>query len=109
MRNVGEKVLTGWSVHVCKGVAGGKKAPPEKEMKLIVEHAGGIWTPVLSQKALADVDVSKILVITSDPEVKRQISVKAVQNVLEKGAKKNTTSWLFGCLMKQKIEFLEQE
>lgn len=104
LRKKGKKVLSGWSVHVCKGVAG-EKAPPEQEMKLIVEHAGGVWTPSLSQKKLADVDLSKIVIITSDPEVQKQASVKPVKNVLDKGAKKATTSWLFDTLMRQEVKF----
>ena len=99
-------MLSGWYVHVCKGVAG-KKAPPEKEMKLIVEQGGGVWMPTLTPKALGGVDLSRMLVITSDPEVKKQVSLKAVENVLKKGAKKNTTSWLFGCIMRQRIEIAD--
>ena len=96
-------MLSGWHVHVCKGVAG-KKAPPEKEMKLIVEQGGGVWAPSLTPKALTGVDLSRMLVITSDPEAKKQTAAKAVESVLKKGARKNTTTWLFGCIMKQRIE-----
>jgi hypothetical protein len=106
MRQKGEKLLGGWWVHVCKGVAG-NKAPPEKELKLIVEVAGGFWLPSLTAKTLVDVDLSRLLVITSDPEVKKQVSTKSVADALRSGAKKQTTKWLFDILMKQKLELSE--
>lgn len=108
MREKGEKLFGGWWIHVCKGVSS-NKAPPEKEMKLIVETAGAQWQPTLSPKNLNGVDLSRLLIITSDPEVKKQISTKAVATALENGALKQTTSWLFGCIMKQKIDLLQSK
>lgn len=104
MQKKGTKVLTGWSVHVCKGVAG-NKAPPAKELKLIVENAGGAWKPSLAQGPLANSDFSRLLIITSDPEKKSQTTVRAVKAALADGATKKTTSWLFGCMMKQEVSF----
>lgn len=103
MRENGEKLLSGWYVHVCKGVAS-NKAPPEKEMKLIVEVAGGEWLPSLTPKTTKDLDTYQLLIITSDPEQKKQISTKGVAAALQDGATKKTTSWLFGCIMKQKLD-----
>jgi hypothetical protein len=39
LRSNNEKVFSGWSVHVCRGVAG-NKAPPQEELKLIVQQSG---------------------------------------------------------------------
>jgi hypothetical protein len=39
LRSNDKKVFSGWSVHVCRGVAG-NKAPPQEELKLIVQQAG---------------------------------------------------------------------
>ena len=104
MRKEGKKLFDGWSIHVCKGVAG-KKAPPEAELKAIVEQAGGAWTSTLSQKVLGELDLSRLIVITSDPETKQQVSAKLVKEALNSGAKKLTTSSLFGCIMRQIVEF----
>jgi hypothetical protein len=90
-------LLSGWSVHVCEGVAG-KKAPPEDELQSIVEAADGIWLRSLSLKAS-----NRTLVITSDPETKKQISNKSVVAALKSGAVKKTTTWLFHAIMRQQL------
>jgi hypothetical protein len=89
-------LLTGWSVYVCDGVAG-KKAPPADELQLIIEAADGIWLPTLSTMS------DKTLIITSDPETKKQISNKNITSALKSGAIKKTVSWLFHCIMTQKL------
>lgn len=104
MREKGKRVLSGWFVHVCKGVAGAK-APPEQQMKMIVEQAGGTWQSGISQKALADVEFSRFLIITSDPETKQQSSTQSLKNAVRGGASKQTTGWLFSCILKQEISF----
>ena len=104
MRKKRTRVLTGWYVHVCKGVAG-SKAPPENELRLIVEGAGGTWVSSATQKALAGIDYRKLLIITSDPTKATQVSPKAIKEALAKKATSHTTTWLFDCIMKQEIVF----
>jgi hypothetical protein len=100
--NDAPRLLEGWSVFVCKGVAG-NRAPDAKELRLMVEAAGGSWLSSFTKKGP---DFSKILIITSDPEESKQVSVKAVSEALENGAAKRTTSWLFDTLMKQELDLL---
>ena len=93
--NRGQYLLSGWSVYLCTGVAG-KKAPPKHEMQMIVEAAGGIWM----EKIPNNITVP-LLIITSNPEQKKQVSPKAVQHALRQGAEKRTTKWLFSATFTQ--------
>jgi hypothetical protein len=99
MQDEGRTLLGGKSVYVCKGVAG-NKAPPENELKLIVEAAGGEW---VSKASALGRDVDNELIITNDPAPKKQLSAKDVAKVLKKGVKSFTTTWLFDCIMKQQL------
>jgi hypothetical protein len=90
-------LLSGWSIYVCEGVAG-KKAPPEDELQLIVEAADGIWLRSLTTKSS-----NRKLVITGDPETKKQVSNKNVVAALKSGAVKKTTTWLFHAIMTQQL------
>jgi hypothetical protein len=65
---------------------------------------GGTWVPTLSEKSVATMDRSKLLIITSDPEPKKQASTKALAFAVKSGAAKKTTSWFFTCIMKQTVE-----
>jgi hypothetical protein len=93
-----ELLLESWSVYICTGVAD-NKAPPAKELKLMVEAAGGTY---LSSPTCRGTDYDKLLIITSDPETKRQVT-KGVVNAVAMGATKQTTSWLFTAMMTQEI------
>jgi hypothetical protein len=53
---------------------------------------------------MKDVDVSRLLVITGDPETKKQLSPKPIALVLHDGAVKQTTSWLFHAVMTQHLD-----
>jgi hypothetical protein len=97
--NNGNLLLDGWSVYVCKGVAG-HKSPPEKEFRLIVEAAGGKW---LDSLKASNTSATKTIIITSDPEPKKQISTKDVTTALKSGALKKTTTWLFHSTMTQEL------
>jgi hypothetical protein len=99
----GTSLLGGWWIYVCKGVAG-KKAPSEAELKLIVEAAGGTWLSSLNSSYMKDVDVSRLLVVTGDPDTKKQLSPKPVASALRDGAVKQTTSWLFHAVMTQHLD-----
>lgn len=94
-------LLDGWSVYVCNGVAG-NKSPPEKELRLIVEAAGGKWLASLSSKSSV-VSSKNTIIVTSDPESKKQISSKDVIAALKSGAHKKTTAWLFHAMMTQEL------
>jgi hypothetical protein len=60
--------------------------------------------PTLTEKSVATLDKTKLLIITSDPEPKKQASTKAIDFAVKSGATKKTTSWLFTCIMKQTVE-----
>lgn len=85
-------LLSGWSVYVCGGVAG-NSAPSKIEMQMIVEAAGGTWVKKLDVKSNAS--IKGTLIITSDPEPRKQTSSKSVKEALALGAQKRTTKWLF--------------
>lgn len=70
-----------------------------------MEQIGAIWTPALNKKTLDGLDLSHLLVISSDrdPEQKKQVSVKAVADAIKGGARKQTTSWLFGCIIRVEL------
>jgi hypothetical protein len=101
--DLGTTLLGDWWVYVCKGVAG-NKAPSEDELRLIVEAAGGTWLASLSASGTKGVSVSRLLVVTGDPESKKQLSVKLVASALRSGAVKQTTSWLFHAIMTQHLD-----
>lgn len=98
LRREGQTILNGCQVFVCKGVAG-NKAPPEHELKLIIDAAGGKWIRTLP--ALKKLDVDNAIIITSDPPDKGQLSTKNVAKAIEYGILHYTTSWLFNCLLRQ--------
>jgi len=99
----GTFLLDGWWIFVCKGVAG-NKAPSSEELQRIVEAAGGSWLVLLTPSATKDVNPSRLLLITGDPETKKQLSSKPVASVLHNGASKRTTAWLFHAIMKQQLD-----
>jgi hypothetical protein len=94
----GVLLLSGWSVFVCPGVAG-KKAPPTNDFRLLVEAAGAIW---LASISMPDLNMTKVVVITSDPEMKAQ--QKTTATAVNKGASKRTKTWLFDAMMRQEID-----
>ena len=97
-------LLQGWLVFVCKGVAG-NRSPPENEFRAIVEAAGGTWISSSSLlQSKKEWDPVNIIIITSDPEEKKQTSIKDVAAVLKKGATKKNTTWLFHSILMQKLE-----
>ena len=98
LRREGHTIFNDCQVFVCKGVAG-NKAPPEHELKLIVEAAGGKWIRTLP--ALKKLDVANTIIITSDPPDKGQLSAKNVAKAIASGIRSYTTSWLFNCLLRQ--------
>ena len=110
LRKSGASLFDGWWVHVCKGVAGnktaGKRTPPADEVKMIVEAAGAAWLSSLTPKIMQqhEVDPSRLLIITSDPEVKKEVAPKPVATALDNGAQKQSIAWLFHCIMTQKLE-----
>eukprot|EP00546_Thalassionema_frauenfeldii_P013240 CAMPEP_0178927422 /NCGR_PEP_ID=MMETSP0786-20121207/19179_1 /TAXON_ID=186022 /ORGANISM="Thalassionema frauenfeldii, Strain CCMP 1798" /LENGTH=231 /DNA_ID=CAMNT_0020602853 /DNA_START=29 /DNA_END=720 /DNA_ORIENTATION=- len=81
-------LLAGRDVFICKGVPG-NKAPPEKELKLIVNAAGGKW--------LSRSPRGKCIIITSDPPAKNQL------RVVRQGSQHFTISWLFNCILSQEL------
>jgi len=84
-------LLAGRDVFICKGVPG-NKAPPEKELKLIVNAAGGKW--------LSRSPRGKCIIITSDPPAKNQL------RVVRQGSQHFTISWLFNCILSQELQGL---
>jgi hypothetical protein len=105
MRREGKTLLNGMSVFICKGVAG-NKAPPENELKLIVEAAGGTWVTV---PVLEKLKASEGIIVTSNPAPKQQLSTKEVAKAIKNGMQHRTTSWLFDCIMKQELSGLHDK
>jgi len=108
MRREGVFLLSGYSVYVCNGVAG-NKAPPEKELKLIVDAAGGEWLPSVSSRAIKDknVDASKILIIAPEKPTKKKAKTaeaKGIEKAIKQGAQSYPASWLFHCIIRQSLD-----
>lgn len=88
-------VLQGWSVYICSGVAG-NHAPSAKELKLIIEAAGG----KVAERILHP---DKTIVVTSSPSTPSQRKEPGVQNVSRSCGKVVSTSWLFDVMITQCI------
>jgi hypothetical protein len=101
LRQEEKTILNGRNVYVCKGVAG-NKAPPEGELKLIIDAAGGKW--VTASSSLKQLDADTAIVITSDPPAKGQLSNKDVFKAVKAGIRHYSTSWLFNCLLCQEFK-----
>lgn len=106
LRSNDQFLLTGYWVYVCKGVAG-NKAPPEKEFELIVDGAGGKWLSSIGTRVIKDLDASKLIIITPEkPATKRSKSAEArdVEKAIKLGAQDHPPSWLFQCIIRQKLD-----
>ena len=101
LRQVGETILNGRNVFVCKGVAG-KRSPPEDELRLMIDAAGGIW--IRDASRLNRFRGEEALIITSDPPAEGQLTSKGVANAVRKGIRHYSTSWLFNCLLSQEFK-----
>jgi hypothetical protein len=97
----GTRLLDGWFVYVCPGVAG-NKAPPTNELKLIVEAARGSWLTKLAPNP--KVPYEKTLIITSDPPTSKQENAKYVDKAVREGARKRTTTWFFRATMTLELD-----
>lgn len=99
----GSPVFGGIAIFVCDGVAG-RQAPSKKELKLIVEAAGGKWLPKVDKWQPKDGSRALVVVTSSDSKhAKKQTKSKHVARVLSLGAEEKTTAWLFDSMMAQKI------
>lgn len=106
LRRNGEFLLSDYWVYVCKGVAG-NKAPPEKELELIVDAAGGTWLSSISARTMKDVDASKLIIITPEKPSKKKTKTseaKDVEKAVKLGAETHPAAWLFDCIIKQSLE-----
>ena len=92
-------VLGGRWIYICQGVAG-NQAPSAKELRLIVEAAGGI---LLSSLDSQDFDPNKTIILTSDPRTQSQLNESGVKEQVDNGAKTCTTSWLFHTIITQTL------
>lgn len=95
-------LLASWKIMVCDEVAG-NKAPKEADLRMMVEAAGGEW--LLSSNIPVPVmeDPTHVIVITSDPALPSQIEDDKASTAAENGAGFFTTTWLFDCMMHQKL------
>lgn len=93
-------LFDGWNIFVCKGVAG-NKAPPEGELRLVVEATGATYLSSPSQ--LKSLKPDKTIFITSEPESKQQVSSKVIAKALQQGAEKRSVKWLFDAIMNQSV------
>ena len=92
-------VLGGRWVYICHGVAG-NQAPSAKELRLIIEAAGGT---LLSSLGSHDFDPGKTIILTSDPRTQSQLNESGVKEQVDNGAKTCTTSWLFHSIITQTL------
>jgi hypothetical protein len=95
-------LLSGWKIMICDNVAR-KKAPKEEDLRMMIEAAGGDW--LLSSDIPVPIreDPTHVIVITSDPALPSQIEDDKASIAAESGAGFFTTTWLFDCMMHQKV------
>ncbi|KAL7508593.1 hypothetical protein ACHAXN_005684 [Cyclotella atomus] len=99
-------VLGGKWVYICRGVAG-NQAPSAKELKLIIEAAGG--TLLRSLDSSDDFDPSQTVILTSDPRTQSQLNENGVEEQMRNGACAFTTSWLFHTIITQQLTRMDDD
>lgn len=87
-------ILAGWTIYVCKGVAG-NRAPDTKELKAIIDAAGGAYITTRPRSS------KHVLILSSDPVTEDQ---KCEHDLVGLTTKMITTSKLFDSLIKQRFE-----
>ena len=103
-------LLDGWKVFFCKGVAG-HKAPSMQELRLIIDAAGGTVLDTLTTKEAGAIASDRsVLIVTSDPPTAAQKSqADKLMEKLGTSGRVETTSWLFQCIIRQKIDTAVQD
>jgi len=95
-------LLAGWRVLLCDEVAG-NKAPKEAELHTMIGAAGGKIICKDDIPLPTTDDPTHVIVITSDPALSVQLQDSKAQVAAENGAGFFTTTWLFDCMMHQKL------
>ena len=90
-------VLTGWSIAVCKGVAG-KKAPALDELECMVKTAGAEWLGELTAKTLLR---DSMIILTSSEKPTKAEEKQTKWFAENSNAHIAPISWLFDTLMSQ--------
>lgn len=98
-------LLFGWKILVCDNVAG-NKAPKESDLRMMIEAAGGEWLLSSNIPVPISEDPTHVIVITSDPSLSSQIDDEKASIAAENGAGFFSTTWLFDCMMHQKVRFV---
>jgi len=101
-------LLCKWVVLFAGGVAG-NGAPKREELELIVEAAGGKAIFQSDLPIRKEDDKTRVIVITSDPRSNAQTKNKDLQRITAEGAGSFTTTWLFDCITRQKLEGIKGE
>ena len=101
-RDEGKKLLSGWSVYLCKGVAD-NKAPSSKEFQCIVEASGASWLSTNQQLKAAS--PSTLLIVTGLTNAESQLKPKTVNQARSNGAVVRSFKDLFDCIMTQAIDW----
>ncbi len=99
-------LLAGWKILVCDDVAG-NKAPQEADLRMMIESAGGEWLLSSNVPVPISDDPTHVIVITSDPALPSQIDDEKASIAADNGAGFFTTTWLFDCMMHQKVRFID--
>ena len=97
-------LLAGWRILFCDGVFG-NKAPKEADMRMMIKAAGGVWMDKSDIPVPINDDPTHVITITSDPPLSSQLNDMDAQVAADSGAGFFTTSWLFDCMMHQKVRF----
>jgi len=95
-------LLFGWKILICKGVAG-NRAPKEADLRMMINAAGGEWVDSSQIPISLEEDPTHVIVITSDPSTTLQTNDESAYVAAESGAGFYSISWLFDCMMHQKL------
>jgi len=95
-------LLCGWKLLVCNDVAG-NKAPKEADLRMMIKAAGGEWITASQIPLPVEDDPTHVIAITSDPATTYQLNDESAHVAAENGAGYYSISWLFDCMMHQKL------
>merc|ERR1712032_698340 len=101
-------LFSGWYILFCHGVAG-NRAPKNVDLRMMVQCAGGTIITFSDIPLHKSDNPSHVLVITSTPQTKKQCENSKAMLASKEGAGFFTSSWLFDCMMHQKLKGIKQD
>ena len=94
------RLFSGLKIYISDGVAA-NSAPNEEQLQMMINAAGGEW---LVRGDIGNIqELQFLIIITSNPALPSQVNDKNVSRAVENGACIFTVTWLYECMMQQKV------